>query len=339
MGGWQVGNFPVARGRLARVERRLPRPHAQLLAARHRHRARRRRRAQSGIGSFARRLAGSEHVFSLERGPLASRQLHHRARRLHARRPRLVRREAQPGQRRAQPRRHRQQPVVQPRRRGSDPTMPRCSTARRKAMRNLLGTLLLSRRHPDAHRRRRVRPHASAATTTPTATTASSPGCRGSASAGRTSCSQVVAAADPAAPGEPGAAAGAVRAVRRDASRARPRWTGTTSRACRWSSRTGTPRRAHAAVPGGVDARVRGVQPHPAHRARPRGGRDGHPARARGRRRLHAAVGLGRRRLRGPRGRTSSRAARSRWRARPSSCSAHTADPWPKSSSPRSSCR
>ena len=69
MGGWQVGNFP---GRLVGVERRLPRPDAQLLAARHRERARRPASPSEGIGSLARRLAGSNHVFSLERGPLAS---------------------------------------------------------------------------------------------------------------------------------------------------------------------------------------------------------------------------------------------------------------------------
>ena len=54
------------------MERRLPRPDAQLLAARHRARPRTTASASEGIGSLARRLAGSNHVFSLERGPLAS---------------------------------------------------------------------------------------------------------------------------------------------------------------------------------------------------------------------------------------------------------------------------
>ena len=63
--------------------------------------------------------------------------------------------------------------------------------------------------------------------------------------------------------------------------------------------RLGLPRRAHAAVPRGVDAGVRGVQPDPARRARAGDVRHRHVARARGGGGLHAAVGfLARRRSR-----------------------------------------
>ena len=85
--------------------------------------------------------------------PARERQLRHRARRLHAARPRVLRRQAQRRQRRAEPRRRRHEPLVQPRRRGPDrPTRASCAT-RRKAMRNLLGTLLLSAGVPDDHGR------------------------------------------------------------------------------------------------------------------------------------------------------------------------------------------
>ena len=69
LGGWQTGNFPAG---FTRVERPLPRPDARLLARRPASRARRPARAGSGIGRFATRLAGSANTFSLERGPLAS---------------------------------------------------------------------------------------------------------------------------------------------------------------------------------------------------------------------------------------------------------------------------
>src|SRR5690606_17057242 len=71
------------------------------------------------------------------------------------------------------------------------------------------------------------------------------------------------------------------------------------------------PRAAHAAVPRGVDARVRAVQPHPPRRARARDRDRGVAADARGRHGLHAAVGFvgrrTRRRGRRPRARRSHR--------------------------------
>ena len=69
---WAAGRSATSRRRLARVERRLPRPGAPVLAHRHRDRARAGRRARSASASFAGRLAGSEGVFATERGPLAS---------------------------------------------------------------------------------------------------------------------------------------------------------------------------------------------------------------------------------------------------------------------------
>ncbi|AYF98639.1 glycogen debranching protein GlgX [Protaetiibacter intestinalis] len=68
MGGWQVGNFPRGwsewnDGYRDRMRNFWLRDIA---------RARETGSASEGIGSLARRLAGSNHVFSLERGPLAS---------------------------------------------------------------------------------------------------------------------------------------------------------------------------------------------------------------------------------------------------------------------------
>ena len=99
-----------------RVERRLPRHRARLLA----------RRAVAGrvrlpAGRLRRLLralrsaAGGEH------------QLRHRPRRLHAARPGVLQREAQRRQRRGRQRRREPQPVVEPRRRGARPTTPTCS--------------------------------------------------------------------------------------------------------------------------------------------------------------------------------------------------------------------
>ena len=79
--------------------------------------------------------------------------------------------------------------------------------------------------------------------------------------------------------------------------RARRRWTGSTPRASTMTHRRlELARRAHAAVPRGVDARVRGVQPHPAHRARAASRRPTSSCPVHdGRHRVHAAVGFGRR--------------------------------------------
>ncbi len=120
---WDVGHGRLADRqlprRLARVERPLPRPGAQLLAQRHRDRARARRRPgrhrrlrrtpRRIVRTCSRPSAGRSHPSTSSPRTTASRC-----------RPHRVRREAQPRQRRAQPRRHRQQPLVQPRRRGPD---------------------------------------------------------------------------------------------------------------------------------------------------------------------------------------------------------------------------
>ena len=92
-----------------RVERRLPRHRARLLARRAV--AGRVRLAAGRLGRLLRALgpaAGGEH--QLRDGP----------RRVHAPRPGVVQREAQRGQRRGQQRRREPQPLVEPRRRGPD---------------------------------------------------------------------------------------------------------------------------------------------------------------------------------------------------------------------------
>ena len=59
------------------------------------------------------------------------------------------------------------------------PTTPEIIALRERQKRNLLATLLLVAGRADAARRRRARPHADRATTTPTARTTSSPGSTG----------------------------------------------------------------------------------------------------------------------------------------------------------------
>ena len=105
-----------------RVERRLPRHRARLLA---------RRAVPRRV-----RLAGGRLLRPLRaHRPAAGRQhqLRDRARRVHAARPRVLQREAQRGQRRGQQRRREPQPLVQPRRRGADrrPGDPGAALARR----------------------------------------------------------------------------------------------------------------------------------------------------------------------------------------------------------------
>ena len=68
-GGWQVGQVPR---RLVGMERRLPRPRPRLLADRHRRRPAQRRSRRRASAVSPRRLAGSSHVFSRARGPMAS---------------------------------------------------------------------------------------------------------------------------------------------------------------------------------------------------------------------------------------------------------------------------
>ena len=156
-----------------RVERQLPRHRARLLA----------RRADAGrVRLPDRRLLGP--LRELRTTPVREHQLRHRPRRVHAARPRLLQREAQRGERRGQQRRREPQPVLEPRRRGpdrrpGDPCAPRARAAQlpRHAAAEPGGA--------DAAARRRARPHARTATTTPTPRTPRSPGCTGTRPTGR----------------------------------------------------------------------------------------------------------------------------------------------------------
>ena len=115
--GRRAGRLPGRQlpGPLDGVERHLPR-HACATSGAPRRACR----------EFASRFTGLERPLPARR-PAAVRvdQLHHGARRLHAARSRLVQREAQRGERRGQPGRHRRQPLVELRRRGRRPTIPR----------------------------------------------------------------------------------------------------------------------------------------------------------------------------------------------------------------------
>ena len=152
---------------LARMERPLPRPRPPLLARRPAPARRVRHRARRLLRQSSRR-----------RHP--NRQLHRRPRRLHPRRPRRLPPQAQRRQRRGEPRRPRREPLLEQRRRRPDRrprrhrrAPPRPEGAARHALRLA--------RHDHADRRRRVRPHARPATTTPTPRTTPSPGSTGRA--------------------------------------------------------------------------------------------------------------------------------------------------------------
>ena len=118
-------------------------------------------------------------------------QLHHRARRLHAPRSRLLQREAQRGQRRGQPRRRGAQPLVELRRRGAD-RRPGHLHAAPPADAQLPRDAVALAGRADAVRRRRDRPHAAAATTTPTARTTSCRGTTGRRPTPRSSSSRAI---------------------------------------------------------------------------------------------------------------------------------------------------
>ena len=108
--GRRAGRLPGGQlpGPLDRVERRLPRRDARLLARPERRRGRVRVAAD-----------GLERPVPVGRPPpVRLDQLRDRARRLHHARPRLLQPEAQRGQPRGQPRRHRRQPQLELRRRG-----------------------------------------------------------------------------------------------------------------------------------------------------------------------------------------------------------------------------
>ena len=117
--GWLPGRrLPAA---VDRVERRLPRHGARLLA----------RRAVAGrVREPDRRVVRP--LRALRPPAVRQHQLRHRPRRLHAARPGVLQREAQRGERRGQQGRREPQPVLEPRRRGTDrrPRDPRGPRAR-----------------------------------------------------------------------------------------------------------------------------------------------------------------------------------------------------------------
>ena len=106
-------------------------------------------RGEATAAALAPRLCALARRLQPSRPPaLGERQLHHRARRLHAERPRQLQRQAQRGERRGQPRRPLAQPLVELRRRGPDRRSRRSAALRKRQMRNMLATLLLSQGTP-----------------------------------------------------------------------------------------------------------------------------------------------------------------------------------------------
>ena len=132
--------------------------------------------------------------------PVRQHQLRHRPRRLHPARPRHLQRRSttRPTARRtATAPTTTSRPTTASRAR---PTTRRSSTLRERQKRNFLATLLALAGRADALRRRRDRPHASAATTTPTARTTSSAGSTGTLDERGKALLDVHPPADPAAP-------------------------------------------------------------------------------------------------------------------------------------------
>ena len=173
LGGYQVGNFPVASrsgtGSTATPSAGTGRATTTLAAE---------------IGY---RLTGSSDLFQLSgREPTRSRQLRHRPRRLHPARPGHLQPEAQRGEPRGQPRRRRRQPLLELRRGGRDrrpARSTRCASGRS-------ATSSPRSSSPRACRccwpaTRSAAP--SGATTTPTARTTRSPGWTGTSTSGRKS--------------------------------------------------------------------------------------------------------------------------------------------------------
>ena len=176
-GLYQVGYFPGLP--LGRVERPLPRRRPPLRAGR--------RRAWSAPSPRASPAVAD--LYQAERPPADQQhQLHHLPRRLHAERPRLLQRQAQRGQRRGQPRRHRRQPELELRRRRADRRSGDRGAARPADQELRRDPDALAGR-ADARGRRRVPPHAAAATTTPTARTTRSAGSTGRCRSRTPTCS------------------------------------------------------------------------------------------------------------------------------------------------------
>ena len=116
-------------------------------------------RGEAGRPTSPARFTGSATSTSRRPRPVRVDQLHHRPRRLHAARPRLLQRQAQRGQpwRTTATGPTTTAPgTAASRGRRTTRRSSRCAT---RQIRNFLTTLMLSQRHADAARRRRVRPH------------------------------------------------------------------------------------------------------------------------------------------------------------------------------------
>ena len=157
--------FPAG---LGRVERPVPRHRAQVLEGR--------RGPAAGARLAPVRLG--RHLQPPRPAALGEHQLRHRPRRLHAARPGQLQRQAQRGQQGRQSGRHRQQQQLELRRRGAD-RRSRDPGAAPAADAQFPGHPAVVAGRADAGRRRRVRPHPGAATTTPTARTTRSAGSTG----------------------------------------------------------------------------------------------------------------------------------------------------------------
>ena len=225
-GGYQVGNFPTKwtewNGKYRDTVRRFWRGDGGVLS------------------ELATRLAGSSDLYEQSgRRPVRQRQLHHRARRLHARRSRQLQRQAQRGQRRRQRRRREPQSELELRRRGPDRRPPRARAARAPAPQPDGDAAAVGGRADD-QRRRRDGPHASAATTTPTARTTRSAGPTGICRAPTPTFSSSRAASSASGKSIPccaGASSFRAAASAAPTSRTSP---GSTRRAARCATRSGT---------------------------------------------------------------------------------------------------
>ena len=112
-GGYQVGNFPILWSEWNGIYRDTMRDFW---------------RGRASLASFASRFGGSADLYERDgRRPFASVNFITAHDGFTLARPRLVQPQAQRGERRGEPRRHRRQPLVELRRRGARPTIPRCS--------------------------------------------------------------------------------------------------------------------------------------------------------------------------------------------------------------------
>ena len=174
-GGYQVGNFPILWSEWNGIYRDTMRDFW---------------RGQGGDRRVRAALHGLERPVRVGRAAAVRvDQLRDRARRLHARRPRLVQRQAQRGERRGQPRTGRTTTAPGTAAPRGRPTTRRSIALRDAAAAELPDDAVPLAGRPDAARRRRVRTHARAATTTPGARTTRSRGSTGSSTSAASGCS------------------------------------------------------------------------------------------------------------------------------------------------------